>query len=243
MSIVVPVLNDEDSIEKFLGVLNLSNMYYREVILVDGGSTDKTREKATRYPKVKWVVYTEGRVYGARNYGASLAKSDYLLFLDSDTLVYPEMFREIFKGMKNKVDCLATTDTPISGCLVKIQCYGYNLLRLLLARLKLRFFTTGNFILIRNRVFRNIGGFEIDINGDGRLGRKMITSSFCYSLLNCYRYVYVSGRFATSSVLQLNRHYFYATIENFFPLCLKLPFFRNIRDGLQLVYFQKMREW
>jgi len=230
LSIIVPVLNEETNISEFLDVPGLSSHYFGEVLIVDGGSSDNTLETAKKYRKVKCFTCTTDREYGARNFGASVAKGEYLLFLDADTLVYPEMFRRIYKSIRAGIDCLASTDTTVSeNFLWKMQSHGYNLVRILLARLKLRFFTTGNFILIRKDAFNSLGGFEEDINGDGRLGTKVTANKLSYALLNCYRYVYVSGRRAKDGILSVNKYYFYG-IENFFPLLNKFDFFRKKRN-------------
>jgi glycosyltransferase involved in cell wall biosynthesis len=209
-------------------------------LIVDGGSTDRTVEIAKKYPKVKCLTSRVDREYGARNDGARAARGDYLLFLDADTLVYPEMFRKIYKSIRAGIDCLASTDTTISENLLwKIQSHAYNLVRIILARLRLRFFTTGNFLLIRKAAFTSLGGFEEDVNGDARLGTKVIANKLSYALLDCYRYVYVSGRRATKGVLNVYKYYFYA-IENYFPSLNKLGFFKEKRDLLNLLWKSKM---
>jgi glycosyltransferase involved in cell wall biosynthesis len=227
LSIIVPVLNEEWYIGRFLETLSLSSRYYSEVLVVDGGSTDKTVEIAEKYPKVRCLTSTVDREYGARNDGARLAIGDYLLFLDADTLVYPEMFRKIYKSIRAGIDCLASTDTTISEDFIwRLQSLAYNLVRILLARMRLRLFTTGNFILIRKAAFISLGGFEEDVNGDARLGTKVVANKLSYALLNCYRYVYVSGRRATKGVLNVYAYYFYA-IENYIPSLSNLDFFKD----------------
>lgn len=240
LSVIVPVLNEEAYIDRFLEVLSLSTRYFSEVLIVDGGSTDRTLQIAVKYPKVKCLTSTVDREYGARNDGARVASGDYLLFLDADTLVYPEMFRKIYKSIAKGIDCLASTDTTISeDILWKIQSHAYNLVRILLARLRLRFFTTGNFMLVRKAVFDSLGGFEEDINGDARIGTKVVASTLSYALLNCYRYVYVSGRRAKEGILSVNKYYFYA-IENYFPSLNKLDFFKKKRDMLNFLWKNKL---
>jgi len=242
LSVIVPVLNEERYIGRFLETLGLSSRYYSEVLVVDGGSTDKTVEIAGKYPKVRCLTSTVDREYGARNDGARVAKGDYLLFLDADTLVYPEMFRKIYKSIRAGIDCLASTDTTISEDLAwRVQSHVYNLVRIVLARMRLRFFTTGNFILIRKAAFTSLGGFEEDVNGDARLGTKVIANKLSYALLNCYRYVYVSGRRATKGVLSVYRYYFYA-IENYFPSLNNFNFFKKRRALFNLLWKHRLLE-
>jgi len=242
LSVIVPVLNEERYIGRFLETLSLSGQYYCEVLVVDGGSTDKTVEIAGKYPKVRCLTSTVDREYGARNDGARVAKGDYLLFLDADTLVYPEMFRKIYKSIRAGIDCLASTDTTISEDLAwRVQSHVYNLVRIVLAGVRLRFFTTGNFILIRKAAFTSLGGFEEDVNGDARLGTKVIANKLSYALLNCYRYVYVSGRRATKGVLSVYRYYFYA-IENYFPSLNNFNFFKKRRALFNLLWKHRLLE-
>lgn len=94
VSVIIPALNEEKVIGECLASLSRLN-YPREsfeVILVDNGSTDRTREIARSFSSVLHLTIRqqpEGHVSALRNLGASLARGRDLAFLDSDCLVPP----------------------------------------------------------------------------------------------------------------------------------------------------------
>lgn len=70
-----------------------------EIIVVDDGSTDDSLEVAMRYP-VTVVSQPNQGVSAARNNGASLASGTYLLFLDSDDLLYPDSLEVLVNALE-----------------------------------------------------------------------------------------------------------------------------------------------
>ena len=61
-----------------------------EVIVVDDGSSDHTREVAQGYDqRVSYVYKDNGGLSAARNTGIEQAKGDYIVFLDADDWLYP----------------------------------------------------------------------------------------------------------------------------------------------------------
>lgn len=86
-SVVIPALNEEQSIVPCLQSLN-DQTYPRdryEVIVVDNGSIDATRELAVKYAD-KVIAKPEVNVGAVRNEGASQARGDILICTDSDCL-------------------------------------------------------------------------------------------------------------------------------------------------------------
>ena len=61
-----------------------------EVILVDDGSTDDTREIAARFPSVRYFHQTNHGLSHARNHGASVAKGEIFAYTDSDCMADPD---------------------------------------------------------------------------------------------------------------------------------------------------------
>lgn len=91
-SIIVPTYNREDYIINTLQSVFDQNYSNYELIVVDDGSTDKTEfiinsrfGESLQYFKIQ-----NSERATARNFGASKAKGDYLYFLDSDDILYPD---------------------------------------------------------------------------------------------------------------------------------------------------------
>lgn len=83
VSVIIPVLNEEKNIENILkNALKLQGE--KEIIVVDGGSTDHTVQIAEKYSKV--VKSSKGRAF-QMNAGAMEARGDILWFVHSDSIL------------------------------------------------------------------------------------------------------------------------------------------------------------
>ncbi len=85
ISIIIPVLNEETGIIRLLDHLN-NNSYHstNEIIVVDGGSIDKTPELARSYSGVIFLNSEKGRAK-QMNLGAKSANYEILYFLHADS--------------------------------------------------------------------------------------------------------------------------------------------------------------
>lgn len=95
VTVIIPVYNGEKTLGALLDSLNSQCDTPSEIIVVDDGSTDRSREIALS--KGAKLLSTGGRrgPACARNIGAKFAQGDVLLFLDADTLAPPNLLRHV----------------------------------------------------------------------------------------------------------------------------------------------------
>lgn len=87
ISVIIPAFNEAKALPATLARLS-ADAAGHEVIVVDGGSTDATREIAASHPFVRLASASKGRA-SQMNAGARLAQGDCFLFLHADTLLPP----------------------------------------------------------------------------------------------------------------------------------------------------------
>ena len=88
-SIVIPAYNEEEYIGSCLQSifsLDYDTTQY-EVIVVDNGSQDRSREIALSSGRARVFQLPEGNVGAVRNYGAEQARGEILIFIDADCLL------------------------------------------------------------------------------------------------------------------------------------------------------------
>lgn len=154
ISIILPVLNEIDSLPTALAALRYS--WVQEVIVVDGGSRDGTREWLARCPGVRVVDAALGK--GVQlNAGARCASANILLFLHGDCRL-PQGAGQLIDG--------ALADLHVAGGAFRVRfAESRNLLLWLTAlgmnlRTRITHSATGDqAIFVRRPVFEQIGGF------------------------------------------------------------------------------------
>ncbi len=102
-SIIIPLYNKENSIEKTLkSVFNQSFSDY-EIIVINDGSTDKSEEKVKTFSDERLrLISTENKgVSQARNLGINESKGKLIAFLDADDYWFPTHLEVIFQLHKN----------------------------------------------------------------------------------------------------------------------------------------------
>jgi rSAM/selenodomain-associated transferase 2 len=93
ISVIIPAFNEELALPDTLEALARQTGEF-ETILVDGGSSDATREIAAGAPGARLVEAAKGRAI-QMNAGAAHARGEWLLFLHADTLLPDNALVEI----------------------------------------------------------------------------------------------------------------------------------------------------
>jgi glycosyltransferase involved in cell wall biosynthesis len=102
ISIIIPALNEENYLPILLDSLAKQTFSGFEVVVVDGGSKDKTRAAAKSYNFVKVVKSTVRNISFQRDLGVEAAKYNQLLFLDADGYVKPRFLEKALAEIKNR---------------------------------------------------------------------------------------------------------------------------------------------
>ena len=106
VSIIMPVYNVEDYIEKSIESVINQTLKDIEIIIVNDGSQDNSKELLQKYLKNNNnIIYLEkenGGLSSARNFGIKYATGEYIAFLDSDDFVEVNMYEEMYNVAKKE---------------------------------------------------------------------------------------------------------------------------------------------
>lgn len=132
-SIVVPVYNVEQYLDDCLKSLQEQAFADHEIICVNDGSTDHSREILseweTRIPQLKIIDRKNGGLSAARNTGLAAATGNYIIFVDSDDWVEPTMLNRLAEEANGEdMICFACrkSDNGATDDFVPEQTDGWN---------------------------------------------------------------------------------------------------------------------
>ncbi len=245
ISIIVPTLNEEVTIDSLLKSLRVQSWRDFETIVVDGGSKDETVERARRFG-ARVLVEIGCPEFVSRNLGARKAKGSILLFTCADVVFPKHLLGSVHERFVEDPGLVALSgpgipfDAPIVG---RIEYEVYNSLRYVLCNLPdslKRFSTSTNFLATRKQHFRKTGGFLLnDVNADGLMGRHL--AGMGKVAFSPKMYVYISARrMKNMGFGKFNKHYLYV-LENIFPQLSRLGLLDRLKATSRSVH-GKMHE-
>ena len=117
-SIIVPVYNTAQYLERCLDSILKSTYRDFEVICIDDGSEDQSPDILKRYAdrdlRIRIITQSNQGVSAARNAGLNAAQGDYVTFIDSDDCIHPDY-------LKCLMTALIDASCDIAGC----QLYNF----------------------------------------------------------------------------------------------------------------------
>lgn len=112
LSIIIVSFNTRETTRNCLTSIYNSNFDFPyEIIVIDNNSHDGSQEMIKKdFPEIKLICNTENTLFAkANNQGAAIAKGDYLLLLNSDTIVYDDNIEKLvtfFDTLPTDVICI-----------------------------------------------------------------------------------------------------------------------------------------
>lgn len=102
VSVVIPTYNRAFCVGEAIQSALEQTHAICEVIVVDDGSTDNTREALEKFgDQIRVIPQQNAGVSGARNAGILAAKGEWVAFLDSDDEWYPDALENLFAPFPN----------------------------------------------------------------------------------------------------------------------------------------------
>lgn len=97
ISIIIPVYNASKTIKECIEAIYESDFTGYEILVIDDGSTDDSENIVNKFQDVRYFKKANEGSAAAKNYGAKIAKGEYLYFLDSDVIIYPNTLTLFYK--------------------------------------------------------------------------------------------------------------------------------------------------
>ena len=101
VSVIVPVYNTKDYLDKCLDSLINQTLEDMEIIVINDGSKENVEDIITKYKdKIVYIKNTNHGIGYSRNLGIKKAKGEYIGFVDSDDYVNRDMYLDYYNYAK-----------------------------------------------------------------------------------------------------------------------------------------------
>jgi len=164
ITIVIPCKNENQTIDKTLSLLNLQkNIQKTKVIVADISDDGTTYELESRQNDLFELKIIQGGLPSkARNNGARLSTTPYILFLDADIFITDKML------LTNAVETIVKKDkhllTTRFRTTTKVYDYVFKTFDVIQRLVKpITPFCLGGFMLVKRDVFNYYGGFDEEV--------------------------------------------------------------------------------
>jgi glycosyltransferase involved in cell wall biosynthesis len=180
VSVIIPVYNDKRGIKKCLKSLleqNYNKELY-EIIIIDNGSTDGTKEFLKKSPVIFLEKNDIQSSYASRNKGIKQSKNEILCFTDSDVIVDKNWIKN---GVKSLIELKKKgKNGVIFGKICLIGDPYQNIYTLYDYATNFRNLLATNNIFTYKEIFKKVGYFNHTIisGGDNEWGERVLNNGY-----------------------------------------------------------------
>jgi glycosyltransferase involved in cell wall biosynthesis len=168
VTVVIPTFNGGQLVTEAIDSVLAQTLAPMEIIVVDDGSTDGTRERLIPYAgRVRYLSQENQGVSAARNRGIQEAQGELIAFLDADDVWHPR---------KIELQMSALTNNPNLG-LLGTQVFDWpapqlppihdvsspSVIRVSWSQLMVKNHFTTSSVLIRRKLWEKTGGFDVGL--------------------------------------------------------------------------------
>ncbi len=170
-SIIIPAYNEENYLPATLKSIKAAMKsipdFTGEIIVVNNNSSDRTEASARENGADKVVFEAVNMISRARNSGADAAESEYLIFIDADTIILPELLVETVKRLKSGSICGGGAAIGFDRKLDRISQAVSALWNNMAPRMNM---AAGSYIYCLKKAFDELGGFNPEVYAAEELG-------------------------------------------------------------------------
>lgn len=172
VSIVIPAFNAERFIQATLQSILAQDFTDFEIIVVDDGSTDHTKDIVTATPQARYHFQTNQGPAAARNTGLNLAQGEYIAFVDADDRWHPRMLSSCVQILEANRDVGAVHAKWVvideDGKVVQVHTEWRPWRGNIFERLIVEIVFNTTSVVWRRRLWEEIGGFDLspEMNDD-----------------------------------------------------------------------------
>lgn len=188
-SVLIPTLNEEHYIGALLEALCDQTFKDFEVVVVDAASEDNTKGVVESYKdrlNLRFVISPKRGVSFQRNYAASQAQADRLIFFDADVTPENEFISKVDAYLEtHEADVLTSWNIPLSDKKIDEFLFWLHNQLYLEAVKDIQPAATGTFIYVKKSSFDSVKGFDetLRLAEDYDLVARMFKKGFKYALL------------------------------------------------------------
>lgn len=125
ISIIIPTYNHKKLLTLCLASISKQTYKNFEIIVIDDGSDEDLNDILLTYPNIIFFRQTHQGAPAARNKGFSLSRGKYIIFLDDDIIMHPDMLLDMKNVLDNNLSVSYVYSSYRLGCKV-ISCVTWD---------------------------------------------------------------------------------------------------------------------